>query len=655
MPVRVPIKVIAPLLFGVPVLLVGILLSTMWNRQARRAATDLAGQNIEQIHEMASAKIADVLSTPVRVCQVNQHLVRSRVLDPKNLEGWRLTFVEQIKAFDMLSSIAWGAADGRAAWITSYADGSKYWALKSDADAARMKEWHLDARGEISGQRESSFEFDLTTRPWFQAPRDAEQATWCEPYIWVGGVDSKGVTLGISYGIPIYNSERELEGVVDADYSLNDLSEFLASLKIGKTGIAILTTSDAKLLAASGETQIATDDGELFSALESSNPLVAAAARYTDINESKADALIRVDLDGHLHFVRASQVGQTAGLNWSLLTIVPEADFVADIQSEFRRSSLISLAAVAAAVALGVLAARWLVAPILKLVTAVRRIGQGDLQTRVEIRHAPEYANLADEINKMTADLQDRMRMQKSLSLAMEVQRNLLPTEAPHFSSLDLSGHSTYCDETGGDYYDFLDVSGTDHETAVLVIGDVMGHGVAAALLMATARGILRSRCAEPGSLADFLNHLNDMLVVDTQGERFMTMLLVTISPDSEEFRWASAGHGPPIVYDPATNDFHQLEGGGLPLGLVTGEEYVEYKESGLPSGSIILVATDGLEETMNEQRELYGKERLLQLLRDNAQKSADEISQTIRQSLASYRGPLSQDDDLTFVVAKLV
>ena len=655
MPNRLPIKVLAPLLFGIPVLVVGLWLSMMWNRQARRAVTNLAYQNIEQIHDMASAKIAEVLSTPVRLCQVNEQLVESRALDPGNLKDWRLTFVEEFKAFDMLSSIVWGSADGQCLWVSRYGDGTLYWAIKDDPSQDAMKEWRLDDEGVIKAETENSFEFDLTTRPWFQAPRDAGRATWCEPFVWLGGAESEGVTLGISYGIPIYDSDGKLEGVVDADYSLNDLSHFLGSLKIGKTGIAILATRDARLLAASNDTPIATPDGKRVSASKSRDLRVVAAASFAGRDKSSADTFSQIDVGGENHYLRASQVGQEAGLDWTLVTIVPEADFVAEIESDFRRSWLISLAAVALAVALGLMAARWLVDPLLKLVTAVRRIGQGDLETRVEIHHAPEYSNLADEINKMTRGLQDRMRMQRSLSLAMEVQRNLLPAGSPKFGGLDIAGHSTYCDETGGDYYDFLDVSGADQETAVLVIGDVMGHGVAAALLMATARGILRSRCAEPGSLADFLNHLNDMLVVDTQGERFMTMLLITISADRDELRWASAGHGPPIIYDPESDEFLELDGGGLPLGLMEGEQYEEYVQPGIRPGAIILVTTDGLEETANKEQELFGAERLQQLLRENSSKSADDISQAIRQSLASYRGGLSQDDDLTFVVAKVL
>ena len=184
--------------------------------------------------------------------------------------------------------------------------------------------------------------------------------------------------------------------------------------------------------------------------------------------------------------------------------------------------------------------------------------------------------------------------MRKSLSLAMEVQRNLLPSESPSFRGLDITGHSTYCDETGGDYYDFLDVIDADEDSAVIAVGDVMGHGVAAAMLMATARGILRSRCSVRGSLSDFLVHLNSMLVPDTGGYRFMTMLLMTVNGRTREIRWSSAGHGAPLVYDPVEDAFVELEGASLPLGLVAGTEYEEYVHQGLPPGSLLLVATDG-------------------------------------------------------------
>lgn len=653
MSTRIPIKVLAPLVFGIPVLVIGLWLTLAWNFQSQHAITKLADQDIQQIHLAAATKIEDVVAIPVRLCQLNRHLISSRKLPPDDIAGWRPTLVRESKAFDMLSSISWGSADGRSAWVSRYADGTIYWALKEEGSQPEMSQWQLDPQGDVEIDSRSSFPFELSTRPWFQTPVEARQATWSNPYLWVGG-DRNEQTLGISYGIPVYES-TELIGVIAADFSLNDLSRYLGQLKIGKTGMAVLVTPDGRLVAASNDTPIVDQSGERIFASQSESPLVATVGEHLGSGQFINDNSSNFTVDGVTYYLYASQVGNDVGLKWTLLTIVPEVDFVGDIRTEFARSWLTSLIAVALAIGLGWIAARWLVAPLTEIVSSVRRIGQGDLETRLATQSLPEYAHLASEINQMAEGLQDRMRMQKSLSLAMEVQKNLLPSDSPSLHGLDIAGHSTYCDETGGDYFDFLDVSGTDQDSAVIVIGDVMGHGVAAALLMATARGILRSRCAVPGSLADFLQHLNDMLVIDTQGERFMTMLLVTLSGKKDKLRWASAGHGPPILYDPESETFPTLDGGGLPLGLVEGESYREYWQPGIKPGTILLATTDGLEETMNEQGEQYGKQRLEQLLKENAAKSAEEISQAIRQSLASFRGAGSQDDDLTFVVAKVV
>lgn len=145
------------------------------------------------------------------------------------------------------------------------------------------------------------------------------------------------------------------------------------------------------------------------------------------------------------------------------------------------------------------------------------------------------------------------------------------------------------------------------------------------------------------------------MLVPDTRGQRFMTMLLLTVSGTRDELRWASAGHGPPIIYDAKSDTFPELDGGGLPLGIMAEEVYEKYVQPGVTTGHLILAATDGLWETMNEAGTDFGMERVQQLLREKASLPAADISEAIRNALAQFRGPASQDDDLTFVIAKVV
>src|SRR5947209_2571445 len=169
----------------------------------------------------------------------------------------------------------------------------------------------------------------------------------------------------------------------------------------------------------------------------------------------------------------------------------------------------------------------------------------------------------------MIADLRDRLRLRHSLGVAMEVQQRLLPLGPPRVRGLDVAGHSTYCDETGGDYYDFLVLDRASPDAVLIVLGDVMGHGVAAALVMAGVRAVLRDRVDTAGSLADLMGRLNRLIAADHQGDRFMTMHLSIIDSRSRTMRWASAGHDPALVYDSAADRFEEVGDGDLPLGVM--------------------------------------------------------------------------------------
>ena len=183
----------------------------------------------------------------------------------------------------------------------------------------------------------------------------------------------------------------------------------------------------------------------------------------------------------------------------------------------------------------------------------------------------------------------------------------------------------------------------------------MVGHGVAAAMLMATARGILRSRCRTPGTLADLLTHLNSLLVEDTGGDRFMTMLLLTVDAKRKEMCWATAGHDTPIVYDPATDQFSEFNGNGVSLGLVTGAVYEEHLFTDVQTGQVIMALTDGLWEAFNKDGEMFGKDRVRNLIRRFANLSAVEISERITAELSHFLDQKSPDDDLTFVIVKVL
>jgi sigma-B regulation protein RsbU (phosphoserine phosphatase) len=339
---------------------------------------------------------------------------------------------------------------------------------------------------------------------------------------------------------------------------------------------------------------------------------------------------------------------------WVVGAVAPKADFLGDVWRSQAVALVASALALLIAVLLAALMARSVSKPVLRLIGFMRRVGAGDLDAKADFAGSREFRDLSATLNQMIGDLRDGLRVKHSLDVAMQVQQQLLPRAAPEVWGLDVAGHSTYCDETGGDYYDFLVLDQPAKDTLLVVLGDVMGHGVASALVMAGVRSVLRDRAEGTGEMAALLVRLNNALSSDLEGSRFMTMYLATLNARAGAMRWASAGHDPALVYDPATKEFREDAGGDLPLGVIPGTEYAEQATAALRAGQVLLVGTDGVWEMMNPEGEAYGKDRLKETIRATAGGSAQEIVEAILKSLMVFRRDRRPTDDVTFVVIKV-
>ncbi len=657
---KLSLKISAPVVLSLPVLVAVAVLSLIAFWQARSAANKLARGQLSEIHGRIDQRLDGLFRMPARINRINARLIDEGRVDLADLRSWRDFLYEEAMAFDMLSGMIWGSSQGEVVWMYRYPGKEGYeFGIKDGETGEEVLEFRMESEGRMTSEPVGRYVYDPRKRPWYQDAAAAGQATWTE-YAWVNE-DGSETTYGLAYPQPYYDTRDTLLGVLGAEISLHDVSRFLASLQIGETGSAFLMDRRGNLVASSVDAPVHDAELNRIPARSSEHPSVTAAA--TDLDESfKSLAAFEgmhyrmLDIGGVSHLMIVSPLQEGAGLNWLIVTVVPESDFLGEVYAFRRRSILFGAMAVLATLLLGIALASLSVRPILALAAHVRQIGAGNLDDPLHLEYSPEFVQLSDEINAMAAGLRDRMRLRHSLALAMDVQQHLLPSGAPELDGLDISGHSTYCDETGGDYYDFLDVAGLSDKAVAIALGDVMGHGVAAAMLMATARGILRSRCEEPGSLSDLLNHMNRLLAEDTGGERFMTMLLLTIDTEHHEIRWSSAGHDPPVLYDAQLGEFVEREcDGSLPLGILEESRYEERCASDVRSGQIYIVSTDGLWETANDQDELFGKDRLYDLVRRHADHPADEISRRIHAELAAFRGQSSQDDDVTFVVVKIL
>lgn len=293
--------------------------------------------------------------------------------------------------------------------------------------------------------------------------------------------------------------------------------------------------------------------------------------------------------------------------------------------------------------------------PIKEILRVLKCIRKGQFDERVQVVSNDEIGLTGDVINEMTEGLKERDLMKRSLELAMEVQQNLLPKENPKIKGLDIAGKSIYCDETGGDYYDFIKLDESRHANIAIVVGDVSGHGIPSALLMATARAFIRQRSDLPGELSQVISDVNRQIAGDVEESgQFMTLFYMIVDQDSQCLEWVRAGHEPGIFYDPERDLFEDLAGPGLVLGINSEWNYVTSRKEGLREGQIIVLGTDGIWEAQNPEGEMFGKEAIYRIIRENANAEANALLDVIIDSLDHFRDGFNLQDDVTLVVVKI-
>ena len=292
--------------------------------------------------------------------------------------------------------------------------------------------------------------------------------------------------------------------------------------------------------------------------------------------------------------------------------------------------------------------------PLQEIIRVLRGVRHGHFDRKVRVTSNDEIGYTGDVINEMTGGLKERDQMRHSLDLAMEIQQNLLPKADPKIEGLDIAGTSIYCDETGGDYFDYLYMGENGHRKIGVVVGDVSDHGIPSALLMISVRATLRHHAHHSDNIADMVSDVNRHLSQDVKETgHFMTLFYSMIDRHNKCIRWVNAGHDPAIIYNPIADSFGELTGRALPLGVFYDSEYTESQREITP-GQIIVIGTDGIWEAHNQNGMMFGKDKLKEVIHLHANESAKEILDAVINEVEQFIYPLKKEDDLTLVVMKV-
>lgn len=243
-------------------------------------------------------------------------------------------------------------------------------------------------------------------------------------------------------------------------------------------------------------------------------------------------------------------------------------------------------------------------------------------------------------------------RTRQEFAAAREIQTRLFPKVPPVVPGFDIAGVSHAADATGGDSFDYLAMA---DGSIGLLVADVSGHGIGPALLMAETRFCLRMTARDHARPDEILTHANRLLAEDLGGDRYVTVSLAAINPATRELRHASAGHPATWVLDASGEVKARLRRTGQPLGRQIKGPYTENAAVQLSPGDAVLLLTDGIDEAMRSDGELFGVERVLDLIRSNPAMPAADLVELICREARKFTEPEPQTDDFTVVLAKVL
>ena len=492
--------------------------------------------------------------------------------------------------------------------------------------------------------------YDFYGSAWYSNGKDLERVSFTDVYY-----DTYGRGAMIACSAPFYNAEGEFAGVVGMDIMISDLYRAIVELELGEGAYAFLVDGSGRII---NSPDSSTQEVHTLHEEEDITPDIAAG-----LLSGTTEVLLS---ESRIYF--ASALVKSTG--WKLCVRIPESVILAPVRDVSRNivyTMILFLVAFAVILAVVAFAARRfsarLTTPIIALGRDVKEISSGNLDYRAEIRTNDEIGDLAHSFNDMAASLKDyiknlaavtaeKERIGAELNVATQIQADMLPKILPPYlghEKFELFATMNPAKEVGGDFYDFFLI---DDEHLALVMADVSGKGVPAALFMVIAKTLIKNRAMMGGSPREILSDVNNQLCEGNEADLFVTVWLGILNLSTGEVTASNAGHEYPAIRR-AGGSYELYKTKQSPA--VATMEGLRFRETSftLNHGDSLYVYTDGVAEATNIHDELYGTERMLEVLDETEGMSAQEVLSHMKQSVDEFTGEAPQFDDITMLYLK--
>ncbi|RKZ39022.1 MAG: guanylate cyclase [Gammaproteobacteria bacterium] len=401
------IRVIMIVPFIIQILLAVGITGYLSFRNGQEAINDLANQLHSEITARIEQYINTYLDIPSLVVNINANAIYNDQLDLTNLRSWLPYLFKQSQVFDELSYIYCGNERGEYIALQRLDDGGLAYNLKDSKTGGFMQDYRLDKQGKATDLFNPT-KYDPRIRPWYQTAVKAGKPVWTDIYQFIG---SKGTEqLGMSFVYPFKDEKGRLQGVLGSDFTLTRISDFLRSLKIGQSGKTFIVERSGLLVGGSFTYPSFDENKQRLKAFDVQEKLIQATARYLNRHYGNFAQIHRSEQNyfshlGQRQLVHVSPFHNQFDLDWLIVVVVPEADFLERIQANTYNTLLLTLIALVLATLIGVLTSKWIVQPILRLNEVAKKLSGGKWDQTLPVERSDELGELAYSFNSMAKQL----------------------------------------------------------------------------------------------------------------------------------------------------------------------------------------------------------------------------------------------------------
>ena len=527
---------------------------------------------------------------------------------------------------------------------------------------------------ENAGLKTSMGHLDPVERSWYRKAADSGKLAWSQVF-----EDSFGRGFAVACGKPVYGPDGTLRAVVSIGSTLDDIGTSATELTIGETGYALVVDRSGQIIMSRNLT--VDDEGHVVGARNLMNEGNESVRDIMRGIASGRSGVSMVEMDGKSLYLAYEPM---ESIPWGVITVIDVDEVLRPAQEGQARiaalsdqagseisgiiiTTLLIFAAVMAATMAGAAAfgrtlAGRITSPISHLTEEVASISGGDLDKRIEVKTGDEIETLADAFNQMTASLKtyihdltavtaEKERIGAELNVATQIQHDMLPCIFPAFPErheFDIYATMDPAKEVGGDFYDFFMVDDTH---LAVVMADVSGKGVPAALFMVIAKTIIKNQALTGEPLAQVFDRANDQLCENNGEGLFVTAFMGLLDINSGDFTFVNAGHNAPLLRRRGGEYEYLKMDPGFVLAGLEGMRY-ESDRLRLEPGDTLFLYTDGVTEALDPNEELFGEDRLKAALnRDEAKElKMNELLPYIRAALRDFADGAEQADDITML-----